>query len=182
MPYFLVAIAFMAIAYSQFLPVQQPAQGGGSVGTMSRHQVYDLAQNIVTTYGLLPDPLWLVGIAGNESDRRAGELLARYEPGVKDHSYGMMQTLWKTAKELHDKFGYNDVPLNAPEDLANPYTSMYFAAAYLTWLMRWKPGLSEEYYIRSYNAGHSIKYHNNHKYWNDYLAERTITEKEVYYA
>ncbi|WP_375596818.1 transglycosylase SLT domain-containing protein [Algihabitans albus] len=79
----------------------------------------------------------------------------RYEPHLGDASVGLMQTLTSTARWLYEDMGYRDHGEPTLESLArSPQQSLYFGAAYLDWLSRWKGRRrSEEWIIRAYNGG-----------------------------
>lgn len=67
----------------------------------------------------------------------------RYEPHIDDASYGLMQTLYKTAKAE----GYRD----QPEGLFDPATSTKYGALFLAKLLKKYPVLSDA--VASYNMG-----------------------------
>lgn len=117
---------------------------------LNRAQVFNLAKSTVNTFGFKASPVMLTSIADIESDFH--RFAYRYESHIDDASYGIMQTLWETAKWLNREKGYNAQPLNNPQDLYDPAISMYYGAAYIDWLTRAYGG-SESQIIRRYNGG-----------------------------
>lgn len=68
----------------------------------------------------------------------------RAEPHIGDASYGLMQTLFRTAKDM----GY----AGSPEGLYDPGTSLEFGTRYLAYQLR-RYGGRVPYAIAAYNAG-----------------------------
>ena len=114
-------------------------------------QVYALAEQTSSRYALHVSPFFATVIASIESSFKPKAF--RAEPHINDASYGLMQTLWRTAKDMESK-GYNAFRLNEREDLYRAEVSMYYGMAYIDWLKRYFPGSDEEI-ARKYNGGPS---------------------------
>jgi hypothetical protein len=135
---------------------------------LSADDVYALAQTVKNRFDFKPSAEMLTTVASIESSFNSKAY--RYEKHLDDASYGLMQTLYTTARWLHDEMGYNRVSLPNQTFLYDPYVSMYFGAAYLDWLIKAYGGTDEQI-IRRYNGGpkgdqrsttlnHWIKYQN----------------------
>lgn len=147
-------------------------------GHLTRKQVYDLAKATVNKYGFNVDVTMLSAIAMIESsgDARA----RRYEPHLKDSSYGLTQTLYQTAKWLNKDMGYRQWALNEPNDLYDAERSMYFGAAYLDWIKKVRPSWREEYIVRSYNGGlGGFNKDITKPYWTKYKKEKAVISKTI---
>src|SRR5690606_944874 len=78
----------------------------------------------------------------------------RYESHLGDASAGLMQTLEKTALWLYTDMGAKAKGRPTLASLMQPDVSMYFGAAYVNWLRRYRSiTRSEEWIVRAYNGG-----------------------------
>ena len=118
------------------------AGGYEAVKSASSIQYLDVIRNVKRRHGLesAPDGLTLATIE-TESSFVAGAI--RKEPQINDASYGLMQILYGTAKQM----GYS----GDPEGLFDPETNIRYATAYQVWLYNryhdWNA------VIHSYNEG-----------------------------
>lgn len=121
---------------------------------LTEDEVRALANHVINTYGFKTTPKDLVATAYIESafDPAAYRNERRKDGTIWDTSYGLMQTLVGTAKDLYSK-GYTAVGAPNHTSLKNPLVSMYFGAAYIDWLRTNWPNKSEEWYVRAYNGG-----------------------------
>jgi len=126
--------------------------GYGLDGALTVQQVRALADQTVGNFFPGIDPRMLVAMAWIESSFRPTAF--RIEITIQDASIGLMQTLGGTARWLWD-IGYKGFG-ERPSDLAlaDPAVSMYFGAAYVDYLMKYRGGgHSEEWIVRAYNGG-----------------------------
>jgi hypothetical protein len=78
----------------------------------------------------------------------------REEKHLNDASYGLMQTLWGTARWLHDDMGKRRYSVATPHRLYDPHVSIYFGCAMVNWLRRYRgQDRSEDWVVMSYNGG-----------------------------
>ena len=114
------------------------------------------------------DAIMLAAVALVES---SGDPKAyRYESHLGEASTGLTQVLTSTARWLAKDLGFNAYGIPTEEDLYNPEVSMYFGAAYLTWLSTYKgKKQSEEFVVRGFNGGpNGIKLKATQRYWEKY--------------
>lgn len=139
---------------SPALPAQPVAVALPKNIPLTFQQVHKLAESIVFGNGFLCSPRELVATASIESSFRPWVYRSerRADGSVWDTSYGLMQTLLGTAKDMHAK-GYRAAGVPTKDSLLVPEVSMYFGAAYKDWLMRTYKGKSQEWYVRAYNGG-----------------------------
>lgn len=150
-------------AFGPFLPAN----------TWYASKVIGVAQNYNILYGFNIDPVMVAAIVKNESsfDPKA----YRYEPHIDDASYGLMQTLLKTAQWMHD-IGYVAFPRPSGESLYDGNTSIYFGMAYLHYLSRYRGKKRDErFIIESYNGGPG----NTNRQTADYYEKYTNAKTEV---
>ncbi|OVA03203.1 Lytic transglycosylase-like SLT domain [Macleaya cordata] len=77
----------------------------------------------------------------------------RFVDGVGSHT-GIMGIDYQKALWLYREFGYKAYKVNSVEDLSNPFTSMYFAAAYLVWLSKYEGReRTPQFVIQAYLGG-----------------------------
>jgi hypothetical protein len=121
---------------------------------LSRDEVFELAADILRVNSFLGTAQDLTITAYIESSFRPW--VYRNEKtksgAVWDTSWGLMQTLLGTARDMYAK-GYRAMGEPTADKLKTPETSMYFGAAYKDWLRRNYAGRSPEWYIRAYNGG-----------------------------
>lgn len=148
--------------------------GYGGDGALSREQVAALADEITSQYYPQVDPAMLVAIAEIESSFRPTAF--RVEVSVADMSTGLMQTLTKTAKWLYRDMGARAFGEPSATALFDPRVSMYFGAAYINWLQRYKgEDKPEEWVVRGYNGGPGNAAPGDpdtDNYWRKYLRAR----------
>ncbi len=119
---------------------------------LSPQQTYDLADQITRRHFPHVNPLMLTTMARIESSFKVGAI--RTEPHLNDASIGLMQTLYNTARWLHDDMGYRAYELKSPDDLTDPQVSMYFGGAMVAWLSRYRGKTrNEDWIVMSYNGG-----------------------------
>jgi len=135
--------------------------------TLDQVEVQMLASEIINRYRFSISPEMVVRIAWIESHFDASA--SRYEPHLQDASTGLMQTLLSTARWLATDMGYSAyVPTMA--DLMDTKTSIYFGAAYLDYLSRYRgKSRSEEWIVRAYNGGPGHSTGATNAYWQKYL-------------
>lgn len=114
--------------------------------------VYRIAEEMKARYFTGVDPLMVTAMAQIESSFKPGAV--RGEPHIQDASIGLMQTLYGTARWLHDKMGFRDYQLVNEDSLMDPQTSIYYGMAYISWLTRYRGrSRSEDWIVMSYNGG-----------------------------
>lgn len=136
-------------------------------GILPLENVRDLARQAIGIGNFNVPVERLVRIAWIES--HFDPSASRWEVHIGDTSTGLAQTLLGTARWLAKDMGYTAYGVPSLSDLASPQISLYFGAAYLDWLSRYRgQSRSEEWIVRSYNGGpgHSTAATNN--YWNKY--------------
>lgn len=135
------------------------------------NDLYALADEVVASFFNRNnvDPMMLTAMAMIESS--GNPLAVRYEPAIGDASIGLMQTLVGTAKWLATDMGYNDLGVPSMDDLLDPRTSMYFGAAYVSWLRNYG-GVrrSDEWVVKSYNGGPGADNSQVENHWRKYQA------------
>jgi soluble lytic murein transglycosylase-like protein len=137
--------------------------------------VHKLAQdNIVHLLGAKIDPAVATTIAFIESS--FNPTAVRPELAIGDASVGLMQTLVGTAQWLHDSMGYDRAPYPTAATLLDADTSMYYGAAYLTYLQERDPitrGRGLQAMVRGYNGGPGGAFASyTDGYWARYQAAR----------
>lgn len=137
----------------------------------SAGKVRNLASQYADDYFLGIDPRMVAAIARVES--KMNPKAYRYEPHIDDASYGLMQTLLKTAQWMWD-LGNRAFPRPTGKDLYDGRVSIYFGMAYLSYLSRYKKTKrDEEFIVRSYNAGPGRTGSYTDGYWSKYNAAKT---------
>jgi len=114
------------------------------------------------------DAIMLAAVALVES---SGDPKAyRYESHLGEASTGLTQVLTSTARWLAKDLGFNAYGIPNEDELYDPETSMYFGAAYLTWLSTYKgKKQSEEFVVRGFNGGpNGIRLKATQRYWEKY--------------
>ncbi|MED6199839.1 hypothetical protein PIB30_079637 [Stylosanthes scabra] len=67
---------------------------------------------------------------------------------------GIMGISYSTAYWIYMQLGYRAYKLESPEDLYNPFVSMYFGAAYVTWLSEYEGReRTPEFVVQAYSVG-----------------------------
>lgn len=95
----------------------------------------------------------------------------RDEPRINDASYGLMQTLYATAKDM----GYR----GAPEGLYDPATSIEFGTRYLAKQLRRYNG-NVPFAVAAYNSG--TAYERDGRFVNQSYVDRVLRFYERYHA
>lgn len=141
-------------------------------GALAVDQVRALAEGAVASWGFTVDPAMIVRIAWIESGFNPSAV--RYEPGIGDVSSGLMQTLVGTARWLASDMGYTAYGVPTMDELLrSPQASIYFGAAYLDYLSRYRGSArGEEWIVRSYNGGPGHGQASTDNYWRKYLAAK----------
>jgi hypothetical protein len=110
-------------------------------------------------------------VASIESDFNPNAV--RNEPRLNDASTGLMQTLVTTAQWLWDDMGYRAKSRPTAASLLEPENSIYFGAAYLDYLTRYRGKLqTEQFVIESYNGGPGNSNSQTRQYWQKYLKRK----------
>lgn len=119
------------------------AGGYETVKSISSIQYLDIIRSIKKRYGFehIPDALTLATIETESSFRSDA---VRQEPQINDASYGLMQILYGTAKQV----GYT----GTPEGLLDPETNIHYGTAYQAWLYKRYNG-DLDAVIHAYNEG-----------------------------
>ncbi|KAK8971118.1 hypothetical protein KSP40_PGU010633 [Platanthera guangdongensis] len=77
----------------------------------------------------------------------------RFVYGLHSHT-GLMGIDYPTALWMHRDLGFGAYEVNSVEDLFNPFVSMYFGAAYYSWLSEYQGReRSQEFVIQAYMGG-----------------------------
>ena len=120
---------------------------------LSEVEVFKIAEYIKSKHGFNLDTKMLVATAYIESSFRPKAVRheRRNDGTIWDSSFGLMQTLLGTAKDMYAK-GYRAYGVPSADDLMNPVVSMYFGASYMDWLRNGWRGRDDEFYIRAYNG------------------------------
>jgi soluble lytic murein transglycosylase-like protein len=134
---------FLIIGLSAVAVIAFSLGGYETVKSISSIQYIDIIRSVKKRRGweYIPDSLTLATIE-TESSFRPDAI--REEPGINDASYGLMQTLFKTAQWM----GYK----GQPEGLFDPETSIEWGTAYHAYLFNRFEG-DLDAVIHSYNEG-----------------------------
>lgn len=128
---------------------------GGLAGVpykMDPSTVFYLSDQLAHRYYPSVNPLMMTAMAEIESSYRPGAI--RYESHINDASIGLMQTLYGTARWLHDDMGYKAYQLVNADSLMDPQTSLYFGGAMINWLRSYAGTIrSDRWIVESYNGG-----------------------------
>lgn len=139
-------------------------------------QIRNLAQQTVSKHGFNVDPEMLVRMAKIESSWNP--LAIRYEPLLNDASIGLMQTLLSTARWLAQDMGYTAYGVPDLKDLLEPEVSMYFGAAYVNWLRKWKGSpRDDKWVVMSYNGGPGADNPQTRNHWAKYIDAQLEIQK-----
>jgi hypothetical protein len=111
---------FIPVPVNKPLP---PSASGTGARRLTPSQINEIAKRITRRYFPQITPVMLTSMAWTESSGITNAY--RREPDGRA-SYGLMQTLYSTARWLYDSMGYRAYPLETPESLYNPEISMYF--------------------------------------------------------
>ena len=164
-------------ARSLFALTATPPEEEETPPTLSTQEIYQLALKTIEQTPKFQgiDPIMITTIAKIES---GGETTAiRQEPRINDASIGLMQVLQKTANWLYYDMFYRRYE---PNQLKNPYASMYFAVAYVNFLRNYRNiPRNEEFIVRGYNGGAGTFTSATKTYYNRYLNHKQLTIKEV---
>ncbi|XP_057724979.1 uncharacterized protein LOC130940765 isoform X1 [Arachis stenosperma] len=116
------------------------------------------------------DPRMVCAIAELESDRQL--LVMRTTPNSKELTVGLMQILPKTAHWLMSDLGYGAYGIEGSQALLfQPFTNVYFGAAYIRWLSNFEDiARSEEFIVRAYKGGTKrVTHKSTLQFWKSYL-------------
>ncbi len=143
-----------------------------------------VAGTTVRSFNLRVDPDLIARIAWIESSNREREADAvrfnttalRFENHIGDASAGLMQTLVGTARWLAKDMGYTAFGVPTLDTLlSSPQASIYFGAAYLDYLSRYRgQARAEEWIVRSYNGGPGNVGNATADYWDKYLDAKKV--------
>ncbi|PZO86696.1 MAG: hypothetical protein DI626_05780 [Micavibrio aeruginosavorus] len=115
-------------------------------------KVKQVAAKYVFEYGLNCNPVMIAAMVKIES--RYNPKAYRFEKHLNDASYGLMQTMTKTAQWLYDDMKYRAFPRPTGSDLYDGYVSLYFGMAYVDYLSKYgKKQRDERWIVESYNGG-----------------------------
>lgn len=147
-----------------------PVIGMGS-GVWNAASVRLTASKLRTLHGLNADPLMVAAMVSIESNYKAGA--KRYEAHLNDSSYGLMQTMLKTAQWLHG-LGYKGKDFPTAKTLIDGETSIYFGMAYIDYLASYKKkSRDEQWIVESYNGGPGNSNAQTRNHYAKYLAAKT---------
>jgi soluble lytic murein transglycosylase-like protein len=164
----MVAAGAVAVARAFSVAVEERrANLAGAPYQLTIGQIYALAEALRARYWQDVDPVMLTTMAVIESSGRPGAI--RAEPHIGDASIGLMQTLYGTARWLHDDMGYRAYSLPNPDALMDPQVSVYFGGSYVAWLSNWK-GIrrTEQWIVESYNGGPNNSNSGTRNHWRKY--------------
>lgn len=140
------------ILLAAWLATQARSAGAAGCVRLSEPDVETLAGEITRRFFPAVDPVMLRAMAEIESARDPCAI--RHEPHIGDASVGLMQTLVGTSRWLYREMGATAFGEPDALKLADPAVSMYFAAAYVDFLRRYRGrARSEEFIVRGYNGG-----------------------------
>lgn len=115
------------------------------------NKVKAVASEYVITHRLNVSPVMIAAMVQIESSFNPKAY--RYEPHLREASYGLMQTLISTAQWMWDS-GYRAFPRPSGTDLYDGRKSLYFGMAYVDYLSLYKKRIRDERFIvESYNGG-----------------------------
>ena len=140
---------------------------------LTASEVYSLADQLRRRYYPGVSPLMLTAMAKIESD---------FDPSAlnpADPSYGLMQMLYSTARDLYDNFGYRQYPLTSRDDLFDAQTSMYLGGAYVNWLSTWRGQTrGERFIVMSYNGGPGADNSQTRRHFERYQAAKAQLQSQ----
>lgn len=148
-----------------------PFQPFGPPKPWTTRRVLDAAAQLRSRYNLNADPIMVAAMAQIESTNN--QFAERYEAHLNDSSYGLMQTMLKTAQWLYDDMGYRGYSRPTAQSLTDGMTSLYFGMAYINWLSRYNGSpRSENWIVESYNGGPGNSNAQTRNHWNKYQAAK----------
>lgn len=114
-------------------------------------KVIRTARDFAIRYGLNVDPEMIAAMVKIESSFNPKAY--RFERHLNDASYGLMQTMLKTAQWMYD-IGYKAYARPTGTDLYDGNKSIYFGMAYVDYLSKYKKkARDEKWIVESYNGG-----------------------------
>ncbi|KAH6836667.1 hypothetical protein C2S53_005418 [Perilla frutescens var. hirtella] len=99
-----------------------------------------------------------------------GEMISmRFVNGVGQHT-GIMGIDYPTARWLNKDLGYKGYSVDSVEDLTKPFVSMYFGAAYMTWLSEYEGReRSLQFIVQAYLCGpHNVNIQETGPLWDKF--------------
>jgi len=167
-----VTAGFLALIGAAFLAHNRAVARGG-IAVLTADEVRNFADSVLRLPRIkVPDgAAMIVRIAWIES--RFDTSAVRSEPRINDASIGLMQTLLGTARWLYDDLGFRHFARPTVPNLMGPQASIYYGAAYLTYLSIYAGrARSAEFVVRSYNGGPGNLSAATADYWRKYLAAK----------
>ena len=129
------------------------------------------AAKLRTLHNLNADPMMVAAMVKIESRYNASA--KRYEAHLNDSSYGLMQTMLKTAQWLHG-LGYKGKDYPTAKTLVDGETSLYFGMAYIDYLAKYKgKARDERWIVESYNGGPGNSNKQTQTHYAKYLQAKT---------
>lgn len=114
-------------------------------------KVVRVARDFAIRYGLNAEPEMIAAMVKIESNFNPKAY--RFERHLNDASYGLMQTMLKTAQWMYD-IGYKAYARPTGTDLYDGNISIYFGMAYVDYLSKYKKkSRDEKWIVESYNGG-----------------------------
>lgn len=133
--------------------------------------VLNTAQQFRQRYGLNIDPVMIAAMVQIESTYNPAA--SRYEKHIDDTSYGLMQVLLKTAQWLYDDLGYRAFPRPTATNMMDGYTSIYYGAAYVDYLSKYRgKRRNEQWIVESYNGGPANSNADTQRHYAKYMAAK----------
>lgn len=172
------SLALLASLGSLFLVLHSRAVIAGNVS--DTQSVYNRARLIVDRYNLNADPVMIAAMAKIESSYNPNAV--RVETHINDVSIGLMQTLVSTAQWLARDFPkYSAKGIPSDQDLLDPETSLYFGAAYIDYLSRWRGVPRDEgWIVESYNGGPNNSNAQTRNHYRKYLRAKEEIIEELF--
>lgn len=134
-------------------------------------KVKQVAEAHVRKFGLNCSPVMIAAMVKIESNFNPKAY--RYEKHLNDASYGLMQTMLKTAQWMHD-IGYKGYAYPSGTDLYQGEVSLYFGMAYVDYLTKYKKKpRDEKWVVESYNGGPGNSNSMTARHYSKYIAAKT---------
>lgn len=144
---------------------------GMGTGIWNAASVKLTAAKLRMLHDLNADPMMVAAMVSIESRYNPGA--KRYEAHLNDSSYGLMQTMLKTAQWLHG-LGYKGKDYPTAKTLVDGETSLYFGMAYIDYLAKYKgKARDERWIVESYNGGPGNSNKQTQTHYAKYLQAKT---------
>lgn len=145
-------LALLTLLGAGFLAIRRGVALVPGATVLSADQVCAFMQSVLNLSEIDADADMVLRVAFIESSFNPSAV--RAEPQINDASTGLMQTLVSTAQWLHDDMGFKSFGRPTLTSLKGAQESLYYGAAYLTYLKTWRgQARGEEFIVRGYNGG-----------------------------